>query len=591
MIIDPILSLSFSTHSNPGVYALLLGSGVSRSAGIPTGWEVVLDLIRKLAHLKGEDCEPDPVAWFKEKFGKEPEYSSLIDEIARSPAERQQFHKGYFEPTDEEREHGLKQPTPAHKAIAELASNGYIKVIITSNFDRLLEKAMEEAGVTPVVISTPDAVDGAIPLIHSKVTIIKVNGDYLDARLKITENELSKYDKRINGLLDRIFDEFGLIVCGWSAKWDIALRGALEHCKNHRFTTYWTTRSELDETSKKLARLRRAQTISIKSADSFFNELVEKVSALEDISKPHPLSVKAAVASLKKYISDDLYRINLRDLMTAETKRLYLELNDKNFPVQGNPFSADDFVKRVQKYEALSETMLALTINGCYWGNEGHQKLWVQCLERIANHSGERNGLTVLLNLRLYPALLLFYGAGIASIASEKYDTFSTLLSKLKIRDVSKEELAIVHLNAPKVIEQSVGRKFPGMERRHTPCSDHLYGHLRNFFKEFLPDDFHYQRCFDKFEYLLALVYVDQDGRELGHCWGPVGCFGWRYSRYNIADSDRSVMNEIEQEIARGHSSPLIKALTGEGFFGHNIERFKAVKKAYGGFLAKLNWW
>ena len=33
-MIDPMLSLAMSMHANPGVYALLLGSGVSRSAGI-----------------------------------------------------------------------------------------------------------------------------------------------------------------------------------------------------------------------------------------------------------------------------------------------------------------------------------------------------------------------------------------------------------------------------------------------------------------------------------------------------------------------------------------------------------------------------
>ncbi len=67
-MIDPILSLVFSVHYNKGVYALLIGSGVSRSAGIPTGWEVVEDLIRKLAHVKDQDCGPDPAAWFKDKF-------------------------------------------------------------------------------------------------------------------------------------------------------------------------------------------------------------------------------------------------------------------------------------------------------------------------------------------------------------------------------------------------------------------------------------------------------------------------------------------------------------------------------------------
>ena len=63
-MIDPLLALAFGMQSNKGVYALLLGSGVSRSAGIPTGWEIVLDLIRKLAHLEGVDCGVDPAAWY-----------------------------------------------------------------------------------------------------------------------------------------------------------------------------------------------------------------------------------------------------------------------------------------------------------------------------------------------------------------------------------------------------------------------------------------------------------------------------------------------------------------------------------------------
>lgn len=54
---DPLLALAFAMHSNDGVYALLLGSSVSRLAAIPTGWEVVLDLIKKLAAMKGEPTD------------------------------------------------------------------------------------------------------------------------------------------------------------------------------------------------------------------------------------------------------------------------------------------------------------------------------------------------------------------------------------------------------------------------------------------------------------------------------------------------------------------------------------------------------
>jgi hypothetical protein len=48
-MIEPEISLAFSIQSKKGIYALLLGSGVSRSSAIPTSWEIVEDLIRKLA--------------------------------------------------------------------------------------------------------------------------------------------------------------------------------------------------------------------------------------------------------------------------------------------------------------------------------------------------------------------------------------------------------------------------------------------------------------------------------------------------------------------------------------------------------------
>ena len=40
---DTITKLAFTIHSSPGIYALLLGSGISRDAGIPTGWMITLD--------------------------------------------------------------------------------------------------------------------------------------------------------------------------------------------------------------------------------------------------------------------------------------------------------------------------------------------------------------------------------------------------------------------------------------------------------------------------------------------------------------------------------------------------------------------
>ena len=235
-MIDPALSLAMSMHANRGVFALLLGSGVSRSAGILTGWDIVTDLVRKLAAMQGQDCGADPEAWYTTQYGHQPTYSLLLDAIAKSQAERSKLLLPYFQPTEEEREQGLKMPTKAHRAVAHLIQQGHVRVVLTTNFDRLMEQALSEIGIDPTVISSPDGADGAVPLTHSRCTIIKLHGDYLDLRSKNTPDELDSYDPRLDGLLDRVLDEFGLLVCGWSAEWDTALRKSIERCKSRRFT-------------------------------------------------------------------------------------------------------------------------------------------------------------------------------------------------------------------------------------------------------------------------------------------------------------------------------------------------------------------
>ena len=226
-VIEPFHSMAFSIHSNPGVYAILLGSGVSRPAKIPTGWELTLDLISKLAELHGETCGSNPELWYRNRFSREADYSNILNELAKTPSERQQLLRGYWEPTEQEREDGEKSPTVAHRAIAALAARGFIRVIITTNLDRLMETALTDQGIVPTVLSSVDQIKGALPLIHTKCCVLKIHGDYLDTRIRNTSAELDDYPTELNRYLDRVFDEFGLIVCGWSAEWDSALCAAL----------------------------------------------------------------------------------------------------------------------------------------------------------------------------------------------------------------------------------------------------------------------------------------------------------------------------------------------------------------------------
>ncbi len=86
-MIDNILTTqAFSIQSNKGVYALFLGSGISRSSGIYTGWDVVLDLITKIAAVHNEDTNGDPYNWYITKYKEEPNYSVLLEKLVLDKA-------------------------------------------------------------------------------------------------------------------------------------------------------------------------------------------------------------------------------------------------------------------------------------------------------------------------------------------------------------------------------------------------------------------------------------------------------------------------------------------------------------------------
>ena len=527
-MMDPILSLAFSVQSNKGVYALLVGSGISRAAGIPTGWEIILDLTRKVALLQGVDCGADPAAWYRSTFGKEPSYSDLLDALAKSSAERGQLLRPYIEPSQEEREQGKKQPTAAHRAIADLVAGGYLRVLVTTNFDRLLEQALEAIGITPTVIYTPDAVDGSTPLVHSACTVIKVHGDYLDTRLKNTPEELSGYDPRMDALLDRVFDEYGLIVCGWSGDWDTALRDAITRCKSRRYTTYWSSRGKPSPLAGDLITLRRAHVVSIDGADTFFRGLAEKVIALEDASRPHPLSVTAAVESMKRFLPDPKLQIRLHDLVTDEVERVKSLLGGQEFAVQGVRPDGEGMLRRITRYAAVTEILCSLFITSGQWMDDTQTPLMVRAIQRLSDDQ-RPSGLTVYIHLRMFPCLFLMYAGCLAALAAGRYGFASDLLRQVHVRDNRRSEPALMSLHVHEVFYSDSAKALPGRERHYTPANDLLFEMLREPLRRALPDDTAYEECFDRFERLWSLAYATESVRRGAGPMAPMGRFVRHY--------------------------------------------------------------
>ena len=592
MKIDPVLKVALSLHSNPGVYALLIGSGVSRAAGIPTGWEIVLDLIRKLATLKNESPDPDPETWYRNKYGQPPNYTSLLEQLTSTPAERQASLRAYFEPTEEEREQGLKIPTAAHRAIAELVKNGHIRMILTTNFDRFIERALQDIGIEADVISTDDDLRGAMPYVHSKCYVVKLHGDYLDTRIKNTPEELANYSDTLNAFLDRIFDEFGLIICGWSGAWDTALREAILRCPNRRFTTFWLAKGELTEEARRIIHHRRAEVITIESADQFFTELKDRLESLSELERPHPISTAVAVATVKRYIAEPRHRIRLHDLIHEETERVYQELASERFNTHAPQLTKEFFQQRMHEYEAVVEQLMAMLVALSYHDTGSNAYLLTKCIERVSQPP-RQNGTIALVELQRYPVLLLLYAAGIAALSLNRYSNLAAVLLKPSFYDdLQRETISVIEtlgsqLRFFKRCKECI--PFPNAERRWTPASDYLHSLLHQSLSDYLPNDTEYARMFDQFEYILALTYTDIVRED----WSPVGRFGWRYKEFFVLPEDANrrsspLADFVRVGLEQGADWGLLKA----GFFSGSIERFKEVVEKHKEFVQRvvINW-
>ncbi len=561
---------------------MLLGSGISRAAGIPTGWDVVLDLIRQVAATEKEDPGPNPADWYESKFGEAANYSSVLQRLAPSSAERQSLLRSYFEADDAERSEGAKSPTAAHHAIAGLVAAGWIRVIITTNFDRLLENALTEAGVSPFVIASTDQSVGAPPLAHCECVVIKVHGDYLDTRIKNSADELSTFDDSIDELLDQVFDDYGLIVCGWSGEHDLALRNAIVRSNSRRYTTYWCHISALNEESSALISHRRAVLIQIENANSFFVELSDRILAIQRFGQHHPLEIRVAVETLKRYLTEERFRIRLRELVRDSTERLIADISAHDYPVEA-AISNEEFVERVHQIESATEVSLALLANGCYWGETDHHDVWIRHLRRVAEFEAPESGVTGLINLFRYPLLLSLYCAGISSIAAGKYELLASLLVEPCRSSRRSDSLPLVVDVARRITINDAEAKilFPHPNAPNdsykTPLSRYLESRLRTVLVDLIPGDHEYVASFERFEYLASLVCQDVGG----HYFAP-GSYMWRNRSTN-----NWLPNVVAKELeAQGSQWPLLKI----GLFGGSLNQLQGAKNAVDEVSRRISW-
>lgn len=430
--IEPHLALAFAMHSAPGAYAAVLGAGTSKAAGIPAAWEVQQDLLSKLAAAQGASPK-DPFAWYRERYEADASYDGLLDALARTPDTRQQLLRRYFEPDPDDLERA-RQPTAAHHALARLVSQGRIRIILTTNFDHLVESALRAAGIEPVVASSPADLAGLAPLHTMTCLVVHLHGDYVRSDTMMnTPDELRTYPEQLNAFLDRVFDEYGLIIAGWSANYDVALREAWSRAPNRRFASFWVDPYPLSDVAEDLA-TRRAAVIVRDEADNFLTQAAEAVESITDAGTRHPATAAAAVSLTKRLLATETTPIRAHDLIRAELTEVETSqvLNPHTWD---SPNLEAEHAQRLAVILAQTETAAALVATLAYWGSSDTDNWWLHDIENLAVHP-RVSGSTALIRLAMAPATLLFYTAGTAAAAAQRWELVTCLLTDLHATDI-----------------------------------------------------------------------------------------------------------------------------------------------------------
>lgn len=506
-------------YDHPGVYALLIGSGTSRAAGIPTGWGVIKDLVARAATASPDPIGQDPTddeveSWWRlYGDGGELGYASLLENLGYTAASRSGILNGYFEPTDKDRENQTKVPRPAHAAIAQLAVSGYIRVIVTTNFDDLLEQALRAAGVPHQVVSSESDIEAMKPLVHAKCTVVKVHGDYRSLAQRNTINELSSYSSHMTELLEDLFEDHGLVINGWSADWDTALVSCLKGRRSRRYPLYWSTLSDLGVAASTLAELHEAGLIQGTTADEFFPDLMSRVEALEGLSAP-PLSEEMSLARLKKLLPYRESYVELRDLLDRQIQPIMELVRVRGFVPSTNSGETvgQAYFRSCKELRDVSAPLIRIVSTGVLLDRDRHYTdLWTWALQSLLNIPLPRNGEgynETWMSLSRYPAGLLLRAIAMIGASYDREDVFVHVSQKASARLHWRDEPlpAFVMLQDAYLLDWELLHEDPLRMRQHYPASTQIADDLTLVIGRVFDDIRDAETALRRMEYRMALT-------------------------------------------------------------------------------------
>jgi len=332
-------------------YVFFLGAGFSKDAGVSSGWDILLETLKPLYILENDLTDESQVnteiieKWYIEnpdynKLG----YSEILELVHKSELQRKGFLEDFFNKHD---------PGEAHKLVAQLVKLGFIKFIFTTNFDDLLEKALDELSIQYDVIYSDDNLKSCISWDRVKeCRIYKLHGDYKKSKVKNTNIELSELEPAIAADFQYIIDRHGLVFIGYSGRDEGIMKHLLAR-EPDKYPLYWQYVSEPEDVeeykyfhqlkNKYLTSPIPISYIANPSASKFLAEIADGMDNLERLTIVHD----------KNKMSYKNYILNQND---RKIRALSLGLIEKF--VELHKFYFDEASKQredIKKYELFSK--------------------------------------------------------------------------------------------------------------------------------------------------------------------------------------------------------------------------------------------
>ena len=239
------------------------------------------------------------------------------------------------------------------------------------------------------------------------------------------------------------------------------------------------------------------------------------------------------LSAFKDNLAEPRFRIRLDDQVNTAVRAALAQMSGETFPLSTPTVTGKDFVDRLAGYEGAVRPLQAMAALLGKWATPEQLPTLTSMVARISEHGAAmHHGRSLGLDLRLYPLSLLLYSAGIASLAAENYRAFAAAHMKridARARRVGNNAVVVVPVvdAMMEVAHTNVWRNVDEYRQTRVPESEYLFKTLRPVLDGLLFLGTSYEHLFDQYEILRALIYADATDGD----WGPVGRFGWKYSR------------------------------------------------------------